>query len=221
MNSIKIITNFLEKRYGKQIEEHPTRYNITPFEVLLWAFLSHRTRDENTEKVFFKLTKVAKTPEKILMLPDKKLRELIKSSGFYKNKSRNLKILCKQLIEEFKGKVPNNREDLMKLQGVGFKTADIVLSEVYDVKTIPVDTHVHRISKRLGIAELDDNVEDVRKKLEDLIPENKRHLINLGMIKFGREICKPINPLCIKDKNSCPFSNFCKAYRTKRFDVNR
>ena len=213
----KIVSFFIEERYKEKIEQHPTRYNITPFQILLWAFLSHRSRDENTEKVFFNLIKVAKTPQDILKLDTKRLQKLIYSIGFYRNKSKRLKQLCKVLVEKYNGKVPKTREELLSLPGVGFKTSAIVLSEAYNLPIIPVDVHVFRVSKRLGLAELDMDAEEVRLALEKQIPKNKWDLINIGMIKFGREICKPVNPLCIKDKNNCPFSGFCRAYKTKKF----
>ena len=216
-NIIKI-TNFVEKRYGKQIEEHPTRYNKTPFQVLVWAFLSHRTRDENTAKAFNNLFSKIKTPQDILKMDLNELQKTIYSVGFYRIKSKRLKQLCKVLIEKYNGKVPKTREELMSLPGVGFKTSAIVLLESFDVDIIPIDVHCGRVSKRLGLTDLDDDPEEVREKLQKQIPKRKWNIINLGFIKFGREICKPINPVCIK--NDCPFSNFCRAYKTKRFNVN-
>ncbi len=199
------IVDFIEERYGKQIGEHPTRHNITPFQILVWAFLSHRTRDEKTLIAYKSLFSTVKTPEQVLKLPDKRLQNLIKPVGFYRNKTKNLKRLCKILIENYKGKVPKTREELMSLPGVGHKTSAIVLSEAYKQDYIPVDSHVEIISKRLGLASEKAKPHEVEKILEEIIPKNKWHLINLGMIAFGREICLSNYPKC----NICPLLRIC------------
>jgi endonuclease-3 len=212
MNKVKIILRFLEKRYGRKIKEFP-KHN--PFQLLIATILSQRTKDKNTKKATKKLFSVAKTPEEILNLSDKKLEELIKPAGFYRQKSKAIKKVCEIILKEYDGKIPKRREELMKLPGVGYKTSAIVLMYGFNKPIIAIDTHCNRISKRLGLVSKDANVETVRKELESIFPKRKWYLINLGFVNFGKEICRPVNPKC-KD---CPFRSFCPSFKIKDFDV--
>lgn len=214
MDKIKIILNYLENKYGNYIDNSKMK-NQEIFELLIETVLSQRTRDENSEKAADQLFVVAKTPKQILKLPIKKLQNLIRISGPYKQKAKRIKQISKIILEKYKGKVPNDREELMELPGVGFKTSAIVLMYGFGIPRIAIDTHTNRVPKRIGIVPLNYDVEEVREKLESLFPKNKWYLINLGFVSFGKEICKPINPLCIKDSKNCSFSSFCKAYKTK------
>jgi len=218
MNKKRIILNFLESRYGKHIDSSRMK-NQEVFELLIETVLSQRTRDENSEKAAQQLFSVAKTPRQIIKLPIKKLRSLIRISGPYRQKAKRIKQISKTILEEYKGKVPNSREELMKLYGVGYKTSAIVLMYGFGIPAIAVDVHVEVCSKRLGLASKTAKPQEIEKELEKMFPKNKWYLINLGFVIFGKEICKPINPLCIKDAKNCPFSGFCKAYKTKRFKV--
>lgn len=218
MNRAKIILNFLEKKYGKYIDSSRLA-NQEIFELLIGTILSQRTRDENTERAAERLFKVARTPQKIAELPTRKLQSLIRISGPYRQKAKKIKRTTKTILEKYKGKVPNKREDLMSLYGVGYKTADIVLMYGFNIPSIAIDTHVNRVPKRIGLVDKKANVEQVKKFLEEIFPRNKWYLINLGFVMFGREICKPIRPLCIKNKKNCPFSSFCRAYKTKKFKI--
>jgi endonuclease-3 len=218
MNKIKNILNLLERRYGMYINNSVMK-NQEIFELLIETVLSQRTRDESSEKAANNLFKVTKTPRQILKLPMKKLQSLIRISGPYKQKSKRIKQMTKIILEKYNGKVPNNREELIELPGVGFKTADIVLMYGFNIPSIAIDTHCNRVPKRIGLVEREANVEKVKEKLERLFPKKKWYLINLGFVSFGKEICKPINPICIKDSKNCPFSSFCKAYKTKDFKV--
>jgi len=215
---MKIILKFLEKEYGKDIDVSPLRKSKI-FELLIGTVLSQRTRDENTEKAADQLFSVSNTPKKILKLPLKKLQKLIRVSGPYRQKAKRIKQISKILIEKYNGKVPSNREELMKLPGVGYKTADIVLMYGFGIPRIAIDTHCNRVPKRIGLVNRKANVEEVREKLESIFPKNKWYLINFGFVSFGREICKPVNPLCTKDFKNCPFSSFCRAYKAKNFKV--
>lgn len=218
MKQVKKILDFLEKRYGMYINNSIMK-NQGIFELLIETVLSQRTRDESSEKAANNLFKVARTPKQILKLPMKKLQSLIRISGPYKQKSKRIKQMTKIILEKYNGKVPNKREELMELPGVGFKTADIVLMYGFNIPSIAIDTHCNRVPKRIGIVGRKDNVEEVKEKLESLFSRNKWYLINLGLVSFGKEICKPVNPLCIKNPKNCPFSSFCKAYKTKKFKV--
>jgi len=217
MNKVSIILNFLEKRYGKYIDDSPME-NQGIFELLIETILSQRTRDENSEKATKQLFAVARTPKQILKLPMKKLKNLIKISGPYRQKAKRIKQLSKIILEKYKGKVPNNREELMKLPGVGYKTSAIVLMYGFNKPAIAVDVHVEICSKRLGLVSKNAKLQEIETELEKLFPVNKWYIINLGFVSFGKEICKP-TPICIKDPKNCPFSSFCKAYKTKKFKL--
>lgn len=215
---MKTILNYFEKTYGKDIDNSPLRKSEM-FELLIGTVLSQRSRDETTAKVTNQLFSVARTPEQIINLPMRKLQKLIRMSGPYRQKSKRIKQISKIILKKYKGKVPNTREELMELPGVGYKTADIVLMYGFGIPRIAIDTHCNRVPKRIGLVDKKANVEKVREKLESLFPKNKWYLINLGFVNFGKKICKPINPLCIKDPKQCPFTDFCKAYKTKNFKI--
>lgn len=215
--SKKILLNVLEQYYRKR-EGTAEMWN-TPFKILVSCLLSQRSRDENTEAVARKLFAKAQAPQEIARMPIRKMQSLIRSSGTYRQKSLRLKKICNILIERYCGKVPKTREQLMELPGIGYKCADIVLMNAFAVPAIAVDTHVYVVSKRLGLVPPAAKVEEVKSELEKFFPKRKWKFINLGMVNFGREICIARKPLCIIDKNNCLFSGFCRAYRTKKFDV--
>ena len=202
MNLEKIV-RVLQKKYKIK----PWRGK--PFEVLISTILSQRTKDEVTRKCARKLLNVANTPEKILKLDERKIRELIYPVGFYRQKAKKIKKICKILIEKYGGKVPKKREELLKLPGVGDKTASCVLSYGFGISTIPVDTHVNRISKRLGIVNEKNSPEETRKTLEKTLPKKLYGIVNFLFISFGRDICRPIKPRC----NICPIKEVCKYYK--------
>jgi endonuclease-3 len=212
------VINELQSRYGEAIEAHPNT-NSHVFDVLIRAILSARTREENTQKASEQLFASARTPTAMLKLKHSELERLIRPAGTYRSKARSIRATCKMLIGEFGGKVPDTMDGLQKLSGVGPKVAAIVLSYGFGQPIIAVDTHVFRISKRLGIVDEKAKPEEVRKQLEAQIPSSRRFVVNLGMVSFGRETCKSINPACLKGKTNCPFSNFCRSYRTKRFYI--
>lgn len=196
---MKKIIGILKKRYDA---EHGLARN--KFKLLIGTILSQRTRDENSQAAAEKLFKFAKTPEDIVKMPKKKLENLIRSSGYYKEKAKKLKRTCRMLIEEYDGKIPDKREELLKFYGIGYKTADIVLSYGFGKQTIAVDTHVNRVSKRIGFADKKDGVEKVKERLEKITGEKDKIFINLGFIQFGRDICKT-KPQCYR----CPIVKLC------------
>ncbi|MFH0832801.1 MAG: endonuclease III [Candidatus Aenigmatarchaeota archaeon] len=201
---MRILLKFIKKRYNTE-----NYFARNKFRLLVSTILSQRTRDENTAVAAERLFRRAKTPTDIIKLKNKELEQLVYSSGFYKQKARRIKVVCSILIERYDGKVPKKREELLSLPGVGYKTADIVLSYGYRVPTIAVDTHVNRIPKRIGLIDEKANVEEVRKELEELTEKADRFIVNLGLIQFGREFCKPVKPSC----NLCPISRICSYYK--------
>tara|TARA_Y100000310_G_C20681603_1_gene816290 strand:- start:99 stop:761 length:663 start_codon:yes stop_codon:yes gene_type:complete len=177
---------------------------IDPFKILISCLLSLRTRDENTEKTSKNLFSVASTPEQILNLSTKKLEKLIFSSGHYKKKARTLKHVSKTLIENHKGKVPDNKEKLLSIKGIGPKTANIVLNFAFNQQVLPIDTHCHRIPNRLGWIKTK-KPEQTEKELEKILDKKYWKEFNGIFVLFGKTICQPISPWCSK----CPVNLYC------------
>ncbi|HHV45602.1 MAG TPA: endonuclease III [Tissierellia bacterium] len=178
------------------------------FELLIATILSAQTTDVQVNKVTEKLFKEYKTPEDFLKLSEDELGEKIKSIGFYRNKSRNILATCRMLVEKYNSKVPDTIEELMKLPGVGRKTANVVISNAFGKAAIAVDTHVFRVSNRIGIAS-SDNVTDTEEQLMESIEENMWSKAHHLLIFHGRRICKARKPLC----NECPLTEYCLYYK--------
>jgi len=181
------------------------------FKILISCLISLRTRDENTEKVSAKLFEVAQSPEEIISLPIKELEKLIFSSGYYKNKARTLKHVSEEVKNRFGGKVPDTREELLSMKGIGPKTANIVLAFAYGQEVIPVDVNVHRIVNRLGFLETK-TAEKTEIEIHKVVPKKFWREINSVLVQFGREICLPISPWCSK----CPVEKFCPKIGVSR-----
>jgi endonuclease-3 len=205
--TIKKIMKILKEKYPTHDKTTLNRMRDKPdaFKILISCLLSLRTRDKNTEKASGRLFAVATTPEEILSLSDKQLEKLIFSSGHYKKKARTLKHVSKVLIEEFKGKVPNTREELMSINGIGPKTANIVLAFAFGKNVLPIDTHCHRIPNRLGWVETK-TPEKTEKELEKILPEEYWRDFNAIFVQFGKTICVPISPKC----SQCPIQEYCQ-----------
>ena len=187
------------------------RKKPNPFKILIACLLSLRTQDKNTEKASKRLFAVASTPQAIAKLPTKKLEELIYSSGHYKKKSRVLKHVSKEILKKFNGKVPDNKEELLSIKGIGPKTANIVLAFAYGKDALPIDTHCHRIPNRLGWVKTK-TPEQTEKALEALLPRKYWKEFNAIFVLFGKTICQPISPWCSK----CPINKYCKKINVKR-----
>jgi len=179
-----------------------------PFELLIATILSAQTTDVQVNKVTYKLFKDYKTPQEFIKMSEEELAEKIKSLGFYKNKSKNILATCRILVEKYNGQVPKTREELMQLPGVGRKTANVVISNAFGKPAIAVDTHVFRVSNRIGLAH-SDNVFDTEKDLMNNIDENMWSKAHHLLIFHGRRICKSRKPLCEK----CPLTDYCLFYK--------
>jgi len=187
-----------------------------PFRVLIATVLSQRTRDENTEIAAANLFRHYNTTKKLAYAPVKKVEVLIKRSGFYKTKAKRIIGISKSLLDDYNSKVPDTKEELMKLKGIGPKTANCVLVYGFGIKAIPVDTHVHRISNRLGLVKTK-TPEESEKALEKILPRRYWLPYNALLVSFGQQICKPIKPECWR----CPVVKYC-SYRKKNLkDKNR
>jgi len=178
-----------------------------PFHILITTILSTRTKDEVTDRAALKLFCKCPDPHSLAKCSVKQISSLIEGVGFYREKARNVKETARIIVEEFKGNVPDNREDLMKLPGVGPKVANIVLTFGFNKDYIAVDTHVHRIFNRLGIVNTK-NPEETEKILMKKIPRKYWKHINSYAVEFGKNICKPIGPKC----QECPLKEWCRFY---------
>ena len=168
---------------------------VNPFTLLVAVVLSAQATDKSVNIATEKLFQVADTPEKLLALGEENLITYIQSIGLYKNKAKHLIGLSKKLLEDFNGQVPDNRDDLMSLPGVGRKTANVVLNVIFHQPTMPVDTHLLRISPKIGLAQ-GCTPEAVEKSLLERIP--KKYLTNAHhwILLHGRYICTARNPKC-------------------------
>lgn len=176
------------------------------FELLCAVMLSAQTTDVAVNKVTPALFKAYPTPEKMAEAEVEDIQEKIRSIGLYKTKAKNLKRTSALLLERFNGQVPQTREELMMLPGVGRKTANVVLSVAFDIPALAVDTHVQRVSKRLGFADEKDDVLKVEKKLMDLFPKKTWNKLHHQLIFFGRYHCTSKRPNC----KGCPLYHRCQ-----------
>ena len=179
-------------------------YTGMPYKTLVSCIMSLRTRDEITFPLSERLFAIADTPEKIANMPYEELCRIIKSINYYKTKAENIQLISRQLLENYGGKVPVDMEELLNFRGVGRKTANIVIGVGFEQPAIAVDTHVHRISNRLGYVNAktaDETEMELRKKL----PKKYWKDYNRMLVLHGKNTCKPINPLC----HSCPVIEYC------------
>jgi len=166
-----------------------------PYLILVSCILSLRTKDKTTIEAAERLFKAANTPQKMLRLSRHKLEKLIYPVGFYRNKSKVILGLSRRLISDFRGKVPCGLEDLLSLRGVGRKTANLVLGLGFKIPAICVDTHVHRISNRLGWVKTKDPL-GTEEGLKKIIPRRYWIGLNTVLVSFGQNICVPVSPFC-------------------------
>lgn len=181
-----------------------TRYGKDPYLILISCLLSLRTKDSASFPASCKLFEHAKTPKEMLALPLATIEKIIHQTGFYKNKARILKSVSEDLLKRFNGKVPNNETDLLSIKGVGRKTASLVLGEAFGIPAICVDTHVHRISNRLGLVKTK-TPEQTEAALKELLPKDQWIDFNHLLVMWGQNICVPISPKC----SSCVLLPIC------------
>ena len=178
----------------------------SPYQLLVAVILSAQCTDKRVNMVTEQLFKVAPTPDKMLELGEDKLKQIIHSCGFYNNKSKSIISATKDIIEKHGGTVPNTMQQLCKLSGVGRKTANVVLAEAFNNPAIAVDTHVHRVSKRLGLTSLNSTPEKCEQDLLKLVPLDNQAKFHIQAVWFGRYHCKSQNPKC----ELCKLKNICK-----------
>ena len=175
-----------------------------PFELLVATMLSAQCTDKQVNSVTKGLFKNLKTPYDFANASNKTIEELIRPTGFFRNKAKNIKNSSRILIEKYKGNVPDSLDELIKLPGVGRKTANVVLGSAFGIPGIAVDTHVARISKRLGLTK---NIDPVKIEFDvmKIIPKKEWSDFSLQVIYFGRAVCRARNPSC----KVCPLNDLC------------
>ncbi|HHU43590.1 MAG: endonuclease III [Bacillota bacterium] len=182
----------------------------TPFELLVAVILSAQCTDIRVNMITDKLFKVYNTPYQFAELTLQELKPYIYSCGFYNNKGKNIISMSKALVKKHNGKVPDTMEELTALDGVGRKTASVVLSVAFNKPAMPVDTHVFRVSRRLGIAR-SSTADGVEKELMNIIEKNNWHDFHHYLIFHGRYICKARKPEC----HRCNLTDYCDFYKQR------
>ena len=180
----------------------------TPFQLLVATILSAQTTDKKVNEVTEILFKDYPDVDSFLTLTQDELEERIKVIGLYRNKAKNLIMMSKQLKENFNGEVPNTMEGISSLAGAGRKTANVVLSNAFGVPSIAVDTHVFRVSNRIGLAN-SDNVLEVEKQLQSELPKKEWSLTHHLLIFHGRRCCTARKPNCTQ----CVINKYCNYYK--------
>ncbi len=190
----------IRKEYGKD-----------PFLMLISCLLSLRAKDTASLPASQALFKRARTPQELLALPLRQIEQTIYSVGFYRSKAKRLKTVSQELIDRFKGKVPDTYQELISIKGVGPKTAHLVLGEAFDKQELYVDIHVHRISNRLGLVKTK-KPEETQIELERIIPREYWNDYCRLIVTWGQNICGPISPFC----SECPLYKECKRVGVTR-----
>jgi endonuclease-3 len=175
-----------------------------PYRVLVRTILSQRTRDENTDQATNNLFSKYKDIYEVVEAPTDDVQDLIKPAGFYRVKAGRIQEVSQILIDEYGGEVPDTLEELVKLPGVGRKTANCVLVFAFELPAIPVDTHVHRISNRMGLVNTK-TPDETEIELSKIAPKDLWIKLNDLMVQFGQNICKPTSPQC----EMCPVNYLC------------
>lgn len=175
-----------------------------PFRVLISTVLSLRTKDETTAAASGRLFSIADNPDDMLKLGEKEIIQAIYPVGFYRTKAKNIRGICRDLIDKYGSRVPDDLEKLLQLKGVGRKTANLVLTLGYGKHGICVDTHVHRISNRLGYIKTK-NPHDTEMALRNKLPKRYWIEYNSLLVAFGQHICRPVSPKC----TLCPVERYC------------
>ncbi|MCL4451105.1 MAG: endonuclease III [Candidatus Thermoplasmatota archaeon] len=189
-----------------QSPEHHFEFS-DPFWVLITTILSHRTKDEVTDAAARKLFNKYRNAEGLASAPEKDVLEIIRRVGFSNVKAPRIINAARVILNEYAGKVPPNIEDLTRIKGVGRKTANVVLADAFRIPAIAVDTHVQRISNRLGISRSKDPAV-VERELSKMVPKDLWIGFNPRLVEFGKKVCRPIGPRC----DICQISEYCYYY---------
>jgi len=210
IKTIKLIEG-LVKEFQSPIVTKVSRKN-DPYLVLISCILSLRTKDKTTSEASQRLFRVADNPYGMVKLSSQRIQKLIYPVGFYRNKTKVILEVSRQIIEDYSGRVPDNLEDLLKFKGVGRKTANLVLGLGYNIPAMCVDTHVHRISNRLGWVKTK-KPEATEEALKKIVPKSYWINLNTLLVTFGQNICAPVSPFCSK----CFVNKLCKRKGVIRY----
>jgi len=213
LDKIDDIVTILKRENKKYIVPIVTIVSMTksPFMVLISCLLSLRTKDKVTAEASNRLFKLANNPEKILGLSIKNIEKAIYPVGFYKTKAKRIKEICKALLDDYGGVVPDEIDELLKLNGVGRKTANLTVTLGYGKLGICVDTHVHRISNRLGLVKTK-TPEQTEFALRKKLPQKHWLIYNDLLVTYGQNLCVPVSPWCSK----CKIFKYCKRVGVKK-----
>ncbi len=212
MDKIDNIVTILKRENKKYVVPIVTIVSMTksPFMVLISCILSLRTKDKVTGEASERLFKLANNPAKMLEISTKNIEKAIYPVGFYKTKAIRIKGICKSLLDEYGSVVPDEIDELLKLKGVGRKTANLVVTLGYGKLGICVDTHVHRISNRLGLVQTK-TPEQTEFALRKKLPKKHWLIYNDLLVTYGQNLCVPISPWCSK----CKIFKYCKRVGVK------
>lgn len=200
------------EEFDKLIPEPKCELNYkSPYELLVAVILSAQCTDKRVNEVTENLFKTYNTPEKMITLSQDKLGKLIYSCGFYNAKSKAILEASKDIVDKFGGQVPSTMEELTSLRGVGRKTANVMISEAFKGDAFAVDTHVLRVSNRLGLTK-NDNPDLVEQDLKKFFNQKNWSKLHYQMVLFGRYKCKAIKPDCV----GCPFQKICSYFADKK-----
>ena len=212
MDRIDRIFKLLEKIISfEPIINKLARKNATRFQILIATMMSARTKDEVTELAAERLFNIASNPDDMLTLSPQKIEKTIYPVGFYKTKAKHIIQISSIIIQKYKGNVPDSLDELQMLPGVGLKTAALVLSEGFGIDEICVDTHVHRISNRLGLVKTREP-KDTYAALKKTLPKKYWRKINFLMVSYGKTVCRPIGARC----SECKLNSLCPKIGIKR-----
>ena len=194
------------------IVSHLAESERDPFVILISTLLSLRTKDEVTAEATDRLLALACTPEEMLRVPRDKIARAIYPVGFYRNKAKTIHHVCHELIDRFDSRVPDDLDELLSIKGIGRKTANLVITLAYGKDGICVDTHVHRVSGRLGLRPPAMNAEQSHPHLAGLFRPETYGPAHLNLIRLGREICHARKPDC----PHCPLTDLCDDYQQRQ-----
>jgi endonuclease-3 len=209
---IHAIIRILKKEVQRFPKPAVGHYIQSPFTVLVSCLLSLRTQDKTTSAASERLFHLARTPHAMAKLPGLIIEKAIYPVGFYNTKAKNIKKICSLLLSEYNGRVPDDIDELLKLPGVGRKTANLVITLGYNKPGICVDTHVHRITNRWGYVQTK-TPEQTEMALREKLPLRYWIIINDLLVAYGQNLCKPISPFC----SQCKIESYCNRLGVKAF----
>ena len=208
---LSILRNETKKFTLPAADQIIKEYGKDPFLILISCLLSLRTRDVTSVKISRQLFRRARTPKALIAIPQQELEVMLRPIGFYRRKAAIIKHVSNELLTRFGGRVPSNSEDLLSIKGIGQKTANLVLGYAYGIPAICVDTHVHRLSNRLGLVKTK-TPDQTEKALQQIVAKKNWIELNHLFVLWGQNICTPVVPICSK----CSLFYLCPRIGVKK-----